>query len=148
MTDTFEFGHISGILQGYVRDLEVVNGQPARFDALLETVKKKGVDQRMSVQALEKITILGSGATPSLFGKGIYRLFKEYRYAKMGFESRLRNDHFQVRGIEVIGDREYLVVGSLLPPKVNVINYTQNISFKEMVNRLKRIEAAGGAETR
>ncbi len=148
LTDTFEFGHISGILQGYVKDLEVVNGQPAAFEGLLETVKRKGVEQRISVQALEKITILGSGATPSLFGRGIYSLFKEYRYSKMGFKSRLRNDNFQVRGIEVIGDREYLVVGSLLPPKVNVINYTQNISFKQMLERLKRLETAGSAETR
>jgi hypothetical protein len=147
LTDTFEFGHISGILQGYVRDLEIVKGQPESFEALFETVKRKGTPQKISVEALEKITILGSGTTPSLFGKGVYRLFKQYRYSKMGFRSRLKNDNFNLLGIDVIGGREYLVRGSILPPKVNVINYTRNISFREMVKRLKRIQTTGEAET-
>ncbi len=148
LTDTFEFGHISGILEGYVRDLVISNGQPESFRAHLGTVERKGVPQRISVEALEKISILGSGASPSIFGRGVYRLFKEYRYAKLGFSGRLRNDNFTLRGIVREGDLEYLVRGGVLPPKVNVINYTQEISFREMVKRLKRVQLAGEAETR
>ncbi len=147
LTDTFEFGHISGILEGYVKDLVITNGQPEHFLVHLGTVERKGVAQRISVEALEKISILGSGASPSIFGRGVYRLFKEYRYAKLGFSGRLRNDNFTLRGIVREGDLEYLVRGGVLPPKVNVINYTQEISFREMLKRLKRVQHAGEAET-
>ncbi len=146
LTDTFEFGHISGILEGYVKDLVITNGQPESFLVHLGTVKRKGVGQRISVEALEKISILGSGTSPSIFGRGVYRLFKEYRYANLGFSGRLRNDNFTLRGIVREGGLEYLVRGGVLPPKVNVINYTQEISFREMVKRLKRIQLAGEAE--
>ena len=59
-----------------------------------------------------------------------------------GFRAYLKNDNLQLSGIEDGGDKIYLVKGSLLPPNVNVISYNQNISFKEMVSRLKRITAA------
>jgi hypothetical protein len=34
----------------------------------------------------------------------------------------------------------------LLPPTVNVISHNQEIAFSEMVERLKRITAVGGAK--
>lgn len=146
LTGTFEFGKISGILEGEIRDLVLTRGQPERFEARIETVPTKGVPQKISVEALEKISILGSGTSPTLFGRGIYQLFKEYRYSRMGFRSTLKNDKFILHGIERFGNRGYLVKGSLLPPKVNVVNYTQDISFREMVKRLRRIQTSGKAK--
>jgi hypothetical protein len=146
LTGTFEFGHISGILEGSVKDLVIVNGQPESFEARIETVKRRGVGQKMSVEALEKISILGTGSSASILKSGIYRFFKEYKYRKMGFRGSLKNDNFLLLGIETEGDKGYIVRGALLPPKVDVISYTQNISFKEMVKRLMRIKAVGMEE--
>jgi hypothetical protein len=146
LTGTFEFGHISGILEGSVKDLVIVNGQPESFEARIETVKRRGVGQKISVEALEKISILGTGSSASILKSGIYRFFKEYKYRKMGFRGSLKNDNFLLLGIETEGDKGYIVRGALLPPKVDVISYTQNISFKEMVKRLKRIKAVGMEE--
>ncbi len=146
LTETFEFGHISGILEGYVNDLVITDGQPESFEASIETVKRRGVKQRISVKALEKISILGTGSSATVLGRGIYSLFKEYNYSKMGFSGRLRNDTFLLKGIEREGDTGYLVRGGLFPPKVNVIYYTQEVSFREMVKRLKRITLAGEKE--
>lgn len=139
LTDTFEFGHISGILQGHVKDLVIAQGQAQGFDALIETVKRRGIDQKISVEALHKISILGSGASASVLSQGIYKMFKLYRYSKIGFKGKLKNDNFLLTGIETVGGRDYLVKGGLLPPKVNVISYTRKVSFQEMVKRLNRI---------
>ncbi|MBI4826471.1 MAG: hypothetical protein HY807_08625 [Nitrospirae bacterium] len=142
LTATFDFGHISGIMRGEISELVIVNGEAEHFRASLETYKKKGVRQKISVEALKKISILGTGTSTSILDRGIYQLFKEYGYEKIGFSAYLKNDNLQLFGIEDGGGRRYLVKGSLLPPKVNVINFNQNISFKEMVGRLKRITAA------
>ena len=48
-----------------------------------------------------------------------------------------------LRGIEEHDGRDFLVVGTLLPPTVNVISHNQVIAFSEMVDRLKRISAVG-----
>ncbi len=139
LTKTFDTGHISGILRGYVKDLVVVNGQPQQFRAAFETVKRRGVPQIISVRALRKIQILGAGGGGSILDRGIYQFFKEYRYSKMGFRATLKNDTLLLEGFEGEGNRGYIVKGGFLPPRVDVINYTQRISFKELVERLKRI---------
>jgi hypothetical protein len=140
ISETFDFGHISGILQGSVKDLVITEGQAERFKASFETVKRKGISQKISVKALKKISILGSGSSASILDRGIYRLFKEYRYEKIGFKAFLKNDNLRILGIESREGIGYLVKGSLIPPKVDVINYTQKISFQELVKRLKRIK--------
>ena len=142
LTGTFDFGHISGIFKGRIEDLIIVNGQAESFRASVATVRKKGVDQKINVEALKKISILGTGSSASILDMGIYRLFKEYRYKKMGFNASLRNDKLILVGVESRGDVGYLVVGGVLPPKVDVFTYNQNISFREMVKRLKRIGRA------
>ncbi len=140
LTNTFEFGHISGIMQGYINNLVITKGQAESFDALIETVDRKGVRQWISVEALRKISILGSGSPASILNTGIYQFFKKYRYKKMGFKGSLRNDTFHLLGVEAEGNRQYLVRGGLLPPRVDVINYTQDVSFQEMIKRLNRIK--------
>ena len=139
LTGTFDFGHISGVISGHIKDLVIVNGQAQSFAARFATVRKKGVDQKISVKALKKISILGTGTSTSVLDKSIYRLFKEYRYEKLGFNASLNNDNLVLLGLESRGNAGYLVKGGFLPPKVDVINYTQHISFKEMLKRLKRI---------
>ena len=140
LTNTFDFGHISGLVRGKIDDLVIVNGQAQSFSAFLESYKKKGVSQTINVAALKKISILGSGSSPSVLDRGVYQFFREYKYDKLGFRASLENDNLLLLGIETEGNKGYLVKSGLLPPKVDVINYIQNISFKEMVSRLKRIK--------
>ncbi|HXV79490.1 MAG TPA: hypothetical protein VEG60_06400, partial [Candidatus Binatia bacterium] len=121
-SETFAFGRISGILEGTLTDLIIINGQPAQLRADVHTVEQPGSSQWISVEALNKITILSSGEDGSLVYGGIASLFDEFRYSKMGFKAALRNDKLTLRGIESSDGKEFLVVGSLLPPTVNVIS--------------------------
>lgn len=140
LTGAFELGRISGVAAGSVRGLEIANGEPSRFEAWMETVPRRGVAQRISVDAIRQLSILGgSGGDP--ISLGVLGFFDEYRYAKMGFRCRLENDRFILRGVEEIDGGEYLVVGTILPPRVNVISHTRVISFSEMVERLRRVFA-------
>jgi hypothetical protein len=145
VTQAFEVGHISGVARGGARNLAIVNGQPLRFDAWLESVDRPGVSQRISVAAIRQLSIFGgSGSDP--FSQGILSLFDEYRYAALGFRCRLENDRFLLRGVESIDGKEYIVVGSFLPPRVNVVSHTQEISYSEMMRRLQRVTAASSRE--
>lgn len=145
LTETLEVGRVSGVTHGAVHDLTIVNGQPSSFDAWMETVERPGITQRISLTAIRQLSILsGSGGDP--FSQGILGLFDEYRYARMGFRCHLENDRFLLRGIETDEGKEYLVVGSFLPPRVNVVSHNQVISFSEMVRRLQRVATASTAE--
>jgi hypothetical protein len=138
-SETFEFGRISGILEGTVSDVVITNGQPAQLRADVHTVERPGSSQWISVEALNKITVLSSGGDGSLVYGGIAGLFDNFRYSKMGFKASLKNDKLTLRGIESRDGKEFLVVGSLLPPTVNVISHTQQIGFRDLLKRLEQI---------
>ena len=149
VTETLEVGRISGVARGAAHDLAIVHGQPLQFEAWMETVPRRGVAQRISVKAIRQLSILGgSGADP--LSRAVLSFFDEYRYAKMGFRCRLENDRFLLHGIEQRDGKDYLVVGSSLPPRVNVISHSEEIAFSEMVRRLGQVtsERAGAAQRR
>ena len=140
LSKTFAFGRISGILEGTIEDLVITDGQPSQMRADLHSVQRSGVDQRISVDALNKITVLSSGQEAGALYGGLAGFFDSFRYSKLGFKAVLRNDRLTLRGVESQGENELLVVGSFLPPTVNIVSHTQVIAFSELVRRLERIK--------
>lgn len=140
VTQTFSFGRISGILESAIDNLVIVDGQPAEFQIDLHSVERDK-EQRISVEALNKITVLSSGASAGALYSGLGGFFNNFGYSKLGFKARLKNDRLTLRGVESRGDEEFLVVGSFLPPRVNVVSHTQEVSFSELLHRLERIKA-------
>jgi hypothetical protein len=147
-SETFAFGRVSGILEGTVNDLVITAGQPSQFRTDLHTVDKRGSSQWISVEALNKITVLSSGNDAAPLYAGLGGFFENFRYSKMGFKAVLRNDKLTLRGVESKDGKEYLVVGTFLPPTVNIISHTQEIGFSELLRRLQRIKQSEKAETR
>ena len=140
LSKTFEFGRISGILEGNIHDLAVTDNQPSQFSAEFHSVDR-GTEQRISVEALNKITVLSSGENAGLLYGGLAGFFDSFRYSKLGFKADLKNDRLTLRGVETRGDQEFLVVGSFLPPTVNIISHTQVIAFSELLRRLQSIKS-------
>ena len=138
LSKTFAFGRISGTLEGSIDGLVLTDGQPSELSADLHSVDRGG-EQRISVEALNKITVLSSGADAGALYGGLASFFDSFRYSKLGFKAVLKNDRLTLRGVESRGDQEYLVVGSFLPPTVNIVSHTQSIAFSELLRRLERI---------
>ncbi|GAB4335831.1 MAG: hypothetical protein Kow0099_08480 [Candidatus Abyssubacteria bacterium] len=150
VTDVLEFGSISGVLEGTVEGLEISQGQAAAFVADFETVKRKGVPQRINFEAVRNITILGTGqGFQASIGFGLTAFFDEFGYEKLGFHCSLKNDNFRMRGKVVKDGTEYFVRGVSFGPSINVINRNpgQTVSFKSMVERISRIQRAGEEDT-
>jgi hypothetical protein len=139
-SETFAFGRISGVLAGTVNNLVLTAGQPSSFVADLHSVEQSGVSQRISVESLNKITVLSSGRNAGALYGGIAGFFDTFRYSKLGFKATLNNDKLTLRGVESRDGQEYLVVGSFIPPTVNVISHTQEIAFLELMRRLEQIQ--------
>ena len=138
LTRTFAFGRISGILEGSIENMILIDGQPSELSAELHSVDRGG-EQRISVEALNKITVLSSGEDAGALYGGLAGFFDSFRYSKLGFKVALKNDRLTLRGVESRAGQEMLVVGSFLPPTVNIVSHTQNIAFSELLRRLERI---------
>ena len=137
ITGSLPIGSAGGLVSGTVRNLAVVNGEPTAFQASLETKARRGVAQRISLTALTQLSILG-GAGSTGGASAILGFFDEYRYAKMGLHCTLSNDEFRIRGIDQRDGKQFLVIGSLMPPSVNVVSHSNSVSFSEMMRRVRR----------
>ncbi|MFP4036189.1 MAG: hypothetical protein ACLFUE_01575, partial [Desulfobacteraceae bacterium] len=141
ITSGTSFGLVRGVLTGWVRDLEFAYGQPQKFELFLETIPVKGVDQRISVKAVDNISKIGGGGSPFAGMAGIFAsLFKEFPYEKIGIRASLENDVFKINGTIKEDGKEFLVKRGGLSG-VNVVNQNPDnrISFKDMVKRIQRV---------
>ncbi|MEM9554321.1 MAG: hypothetical protein AAGC60_08690 [Acidobacteriota bacterium] len=143
ITRRIDFGEITGIVQGRVDGLELFGSVPVAFDAELHSVERPGVEQTVDVKAVQNLTILGTGARPTVFDRGLRRLFDSYRYAELGLAARLDSDVLTLRGLagRTDGGGEYFLRGRL-PFAINIVNASpgQTVSFQAMVRRLQTID--------
>jgi len=142
ITETIKIGKIKGIVNGFIKNLEIAYGQPSRFLFEIDSVKKSGTEQKISVDAIDNISIIGtgSGAVGSILRSGINRFFKEYPYSRIGIKCYLENDKFHLRGKIYENGNEYFIRRAFLRG-IDVINRDPNnvISFDDMQERIKRI---------
>ncbi|OPY77942.1 MAG: hypothetical protein A4E65_02529 [Syntrophorhabdus sp. PtaU1.Bin153] len=142
ITETIKIGKITGVIEGSIKGLEIEYGQPSRFTLEITSVKKRGVEQRVSVDAVENISILGtgSGGVGMILKSGLNRFFKEYPYSGIGILCTLENDNFHIRGTIHEGNKEYLVRRALFRG-IDIINRDPDntISFRDMQERIGRV---------
>ncbi len=146
MTTGTAFGKIEGVLAGDLRNVEMAYGQPQRFNLLLETIRKKDVPQKISVKAVDNIAQIGGGQSPFIGLAGAFAsFFKTFPYKKIGIRASLENDVFTIHGTIEENGVEYFVKRGAFSG-VNIINQNPDnrISFKDMVNRIKRIGTGAG----
>jgi hypothetical protein len=143
ITSGTPFGKIEGILKGYVKNLEIAYGQPQRFNLLLETHEKKGVSQKVSLEAVDNIARIGGTQSPFMGLTGrLASFFDEFSYKKIGLRASLNNDVFRINGtIEEKGTEYIMKRGGF--SGVSIVNHDPDnqVSFKDMMKRIKRIQS-------
>jgi len=139
LTRKVAIGKMTGVIRGSLKNFVMEYGEPASFALEIESVATRGVAQSISMDAIQSISILGTGADSAL-NRGITQFFKEYPYSKIGIRCVLKNDQFSVNGTIRDGGKEYLVRRGLLRG-VDVVNQNPDnvISFRDMAERVKRI---------
>ncbi|HID97751.1 MAG TPA: hypothetical protein EYP57_06145 [Thermodesulfobacteriaceae bacterium] len=129
-------GHVTGRISGHIRGLIVSGNEPEAFELEIRNDRESGISQKISLAAVENISVLGGGGAVPVFG----RFFKEFSYRKIGISCTLRNDVFILHGLIRKNGQEFLVERGFWGG-VNVINRNPGgrISFKDMMDRLRSI---------
>ena len=143
ITRAFDFGAIHGVARGEVRDCELFGGIPVRFEAEVETIKTKGISQKINVKAVNNIVILGTGGKVTALDRGLHKFFDTFTYSKIGVRMSLRNDAFLLRGTERRGRRELFIKGRL-PFPIDIVNVApgQSVSFQTMLRRARNLDVS------
>lgn len=141
LSAALEVGRITGRLNLTAQGVLVAYGQPVGMDLTLRSTNAPGVSKRVSLKAVNTISVIGTGQGLAGIGAGAFAsMFKEFGYDSIGIHCHLDDDIFSVRGLLREGGIEYLIKKPLLFG-INVINRTpQNrIAFSDMMQRIQRV---------
>jgi hypothetical protein len=150
LTRAFSFGRITGKLNGYIDGLAIANDQADAFTLEVWSVAAKGVPRTVSFNAVEDIQTISSGSEyRSGLPFGLDRFIGDLSYKQIGIKGVLRNDVFKINGTIHKDHKEYLVSRAGFTG-INVINMNPDnqISFKDMMERIKRVAEKREAEVK
>lgn len=141
LTSVFDFGSITGKLDGTVHGLKLVNWQPVAFDAALHADGGGRISQR----ALKSLTAVGGGGIAAGLQGLALSLFKTFGYSRMALSCVLRVQVCTMGGIkpDAQDDGYTMVEGSGLP-HISVIGHEREVDWPTLVDRLKVATEGGG----
>ena len=149
LTGAFSFGRITGRLDGEVKGLRLLNWSPVAFDARLYSTPADRSRRRISQRAIDNISSIGGGPT-GVLSRGALSLFEDFAYAQLGISCVLRDGVCQMDGVAPAKSKDgqqayYLVQGRWLP-RIDVVGYSQRVSWNQVIEQLKALQASGGPQ--
>ncbi|HEX6614043.1 MAG TPA: hypothetical protein VF022_09295, partial [Rhodanobacteraceae bacterium] len=145
LTSVFDFGSITGKLDGTIHDLKLVNWQPVAFDAALHADSGGRISQR----ALKSLTQVGGGGIAAGLQGLALNLFKTFGYSRIGLSCVLRAQVCTMGGVEPGSDGTgYTIVEGSGLPHISVVGHERQVDWPTLVERLKVATAGGGPVVR
>ena len=141
LSQALRVGRITGLVNIGLTGLSVAHGLPVAFHLILKSVPEAREDRTVSLQAVNSISVVGTGAGLTGVGVSLFKgFFENLPYREIGIECILKNDVFTVSGLIHEDGVEYLVKRPTFMG-VNVVNGNPNnrIGFSEMLNRIRRV---------
>lgn len=135
LTSTFSFGQISGRIDGYVRDLRMLDWKPVAFDAWLGTPERQKDTKGISRQAVNHLTTLGGGSATTALTSPLMKLFNNFSYKRLGFGCRMQNNICQVRGVSE-DDVSVLIMEGAGVPKITIRAYNRSVDWPQLLAHL------------
>lgn len=142
LTGAFSFGNMEGRIDVVVRDLELFDWKPVKFNARLMS-SRGDYRRRISQRAVQSISSLGGVGAAAAIQRSFLRVFDEFGYSQIGWSCRLRNGVCDMGGIESEPlPHGYLIVKGGGIPAITVIGYNRRVDWQELISRLQRITDA------
>ena len=136
LTGAFGFGEITGRLEGFVRDLRLVDWEPVAFDAGFQTSTKAKDPRRISQRAVRDLTEVGGGGIAAGLQAQVLKVFQTFGYSRIGLSCKLANDICRMGGLDT-GSGGYTIVEGSGLPRVTVIGHQRQVDWQVLVARLK-----------
>lgn len=132
ITSVFDFGSITGRLDGSIDNLRLVDWNPVAFKASLLA----GSGGRISQRAVNNLTSVGGGGIAAGLQGAVLKLFKTFGYKRIGLNCTLHGSVCKMSGLEPADGGYTIVEGSGLP-HLQVIGHQSEVDWPTLVKRLQ-----------
>jgi len=143
LTSVFDFGSITGRLNGALDDMRLVAWKPAAFKASF--VANDG--GRISQKAVNNLTAVGGGGIAGGLQGTVLKIFKTFGYKRIGLTCALKGDVCSMGGLGNAKDGYTIVEGSGLP-RLTVVGHQREVDWPTLVRRLQAATEGGGPVVR
>ncbi|MET0934773.1 MAG: hypothetical protein ABWX83_02225 [Luteibacter sp.] len=143
LTSVFDFGSITGRLDGAFDGMRLVAWKPAAFKARL--VADGG--GRISQKAVNNLTSVGGGGIAGGLQGTVLKIFKTFGYKRIGLTCTLKGDVCAMGGLGDAKDGYTIVEGSGLP-RLTVVGHQRDVDWPTLVRRLQAATEGGGPVVR
>lgn len=142
LTGAFDFGGISGRLDGRITALRLVDWQPVAFDASLRTdqraAKARRVRQRISQRAVQDLTSVGDASFVSSLQGQLIGFFDDFGYARIGIDCVLVDQVCAMDGLRSAPNAFTIVEGAGIP-RLTVVGFNRRVDWPTLVERLAAV---------
>jgi hypothetical protein len=139
LTEVFDFGSISGRLDGRIDALRLVDWSVTAFDAELHTdAPRRGVKQRISQRAVQSISSVGDASFVTSLQGQLIGFFDDFGYSNLGIGCRLANEVCDMTGLRSAGDTFTIVQGAGIP-RLTVVGHNRRVDWPTLVERLAAV---------
>ncbi len=147
LTQTFSFGNMQGLVDMNVRNLELVNWLPVKFDAHLFS-SPGDYSRQISQAAVQNISALGGSGAVAAIQRSFLRFFKSFMYSEIGWRCLLSDNICNMGGIESESYQpelsNYTLVKGGGVPAITVIGHNRSVDWPVLIDRLQRITNGQG----
>ncbi|TAK39455.1 MAG: hypothetical protein EPO30_02880 [Lysobacteraceae bacterium] len=149
LTGVFDFGSISGKLDGRVDGLRLVDWTATAFDAELHTdraaARRDGVRQRISQRAVQNISSVGDASFVNSLQGRLLAFFDDFGYREIGISCELRNTVCLMGGLDVAPPASpgsgpgFTIVRGAGIPNLSVVGYNRLVDWPVLLERVAEI---------
>lgn len=136
LTGTFNFGHMEGLLSGWIRGLRLLDWRPVAMDARLFTLESAS-RRRISQRAVENLSRLGGGA--AALSAPLLQLFESFPYRRAGLACRLDRNICHIDGVAPHESGGFYIVQGRGLPRLDVVGHRRLIDWPRLVAQLMAI---------
>lgn len=140
LTRTFSFGRIAGRLDGYVRDLRMLDWEPVAFEGWLGTPARQGEPNDISRQAVNHLTTIGGGSATAALTGPLMRMFSSFSYRRLGLGCHLQNNVCALRGLRE-DEASVLILEGAGVPKITIRAFNRSVDWPQMVANLAAVSS-------
>jgi hypothetical protein len=137
LTRAFSFGNMQGRIDVAVAGLELSNWRPVQFDAKVAS-SPGSYPKKISQKAVQSISSLGGAGAAAAIQRSFLSFFEQFGYDRIGLSCVLRNGVCLMDGVEPAPQGYVIVKGGGIPA-ISVIGYNREVSWGELLERLKRV---------
>ena len=140
LTGVFDFGSISGKLDGRIDGLRLVDWTATAFDAELHTDPAADVRRRISQRAVQNISSVGDASFTTTLQSRLIGLFDDFGYSRIGITCRLANEVCEMGGLDAAdgarSPNSFTIVAGAGIPHLTVVGFNRRVDWPTLLERL------------